>query len=35
MGKNDIIETLKHHENELRQSGVLHAAIFGSYARGE
>ena len=35
MVKRDIIEKLKKHENELRQKGVTHAAIFGSYAREE
>ncbi|MDA1312952.1 MAG: nucleotidyltransferase family protein [Acidobacteria bacterium] len=28
------IETLRAHETELRRRGVLHAAIFGSVARG-
>jgi predicted nucleotidyltransferase len=31
----DVLETLKSHETELRQLGVRHAAVFGSVARGE
>jgi hypothetical protein len=30
-----VIATLRAHEPELRQRGVLHAALFGSVARGE
>ena len=30
-----ILETLRTHEEELRQFGVSHAAVFGSVARGE
>lgn len=29
------LETLRERESELRARGVLHAAIFGSVARGE
>ncbi len=31
----DILETLRTHEGELRRFGVSHAAVFGSIARGE
>ncbi|MGA9626161.1 MAG: nucleotidyltransferase family protein [Bryobacteraceae bacterium] len=31
----DILETLRAHEGELRRFGVSHAAVFGSVARGE
>ena len=30
-----VIATLRAHEAELHQRGVLHAALFGSVARGE
>jgi uncharacterized protein len=29
------LETLREHESDLRSMGVLHAAVFGSTARGE
>jgi hypothetical protein len=32
---NDVLETLRTHEDELRRLGVSHAAVFGSVARGE
>jgi predicted nucleotidyltransferase len=32
---NDVLETLRTHESELRLHGVSHAAVFGSVARGE
>jgi predicted nucleotidyltransferase len=32
---NDVLETLRTHESELRLLGVSHAAVFGSLARGE
>ena len=32
---NDVLETLRAHESELRLLGVSHAAVFGSLARGE
>ena len=35
MVKSDIIDELKKHEPELRQKGVNHVALFGSYARGQ
>jgi len=37
MGKDlrDVLDTLKAHESELRLHGVLHAAVFGSVARGQ
>ena len=31
----DVLQTLRTHENELRLLGVSHAAVFGSVARGE
>ena len=31
----DVLATLRSHESELRKLGVLHAAVFGSVARGE
>ena len=30
-----ILEALQAHEAELRRRGVRHAAVFGSFARGE
>jgi uncharacterized protein len=30
-----VLRTLRVHENELRRLGALHAAVFGSVARGE
>jgi uncharacterized protein len=30
-----VIAALRAHEAELRQAGILHAALFGSLARGE
>lgn len=30
-----VLEKLRDHERELRRLGVLHAAVFGSVARGE
>jgi predicted nucleotidyltransferase len=35
MDKEEVITTLKSHEPELRHRGVLHAALFGSVARGD
>ena len=32
---NDVLQTLRTHESELRMLGVSHAAVFGSVARGE
>lgn len=31
----DVLNTLKAHEAALKNAGVLHAAVFGSAARGE
>src|ERR1035441_14550 len=31
----NVLDTLRTHENELRRLGVSHAAVFGSVARGE
>jgi uncharacterized protein len=35
MNRNEIIETLRSHEADLRRRGVCHAALFGSMAGGE
>lgn len=35
MNQEQVIATLRAHEPELRQRGVLHAALFGSVARAE
>jgi predicted nucleotidyltransferase len=35
MNRDLVITTLRAHEHELRRRGVLHAALFGSLARGE
>jgi predicted nucleotidyltransferase len=35
MKRDDIIETLKKREADLRAHGVIHAALFGSVARDE
>jgi predicted nucleotidyltransferase len=35
MTLNDVLETLRTHESELRRLGVSHAAVFGSVARSE
>ena len=35
MNREQILSTLRTHEPELRRRGVLHAALFGSLARGE
>jgi uncharacterized protein len=35
MNREQIIETLRAHEPDLRNRGVLHAGLFGSVARGE
>jgi predicted nucleotidyltransferase len=35
MTREDVIAVLKAHEAELRRQGVIHAALFGSLARGE
>src|ERR1035438_5944978 len=31
----NVLDTLRTHERELRRLGVSHAAVFGSVARGE
>ena len=31
----NVLDTLRTHESELRRLGVSHAAVFGSVARGE
>jgi predicted nucleotidyltransferase len=35
MDRDQILATLRAHEQELRRRGVTHAALFGSVARGE
>lgn len=35
MDRQDIIDRLRQHEAVLRSRGVLHAALFGSRARGD
>ncbi len=35
MDREQVIATLRAHEQELRRRGVRHAALFGSVARGE
>lgn len=32
---NEVLDTLRSHEQELRRIGVAHAAVFGSVARGD
>jgi len=35
MNKRDAIKVLRRHEADLRARGIIHAALFGSVARGE
>ena len=35
VGLQDALEVLRTHEGDLRRLGVMHAAVFGSVARGE
>jgi predicted nucleotidyltransferase len=35
MDKSDAIKVLRHHQDDLRARGIIHAALFGSVARGE
>jgi len=35
MDKGYVIETLRRHEQELRDAGIVHLRLFGSVARGE
>lgn len=35
MNKRDVIKVLRRHESDLRARGIIHAALFGSIARGE
>ena len=35
MNAQDVIATLRRHEGALRARGVVHAAVFGSVARGD
>lgn len=35
MNRQDVIDILRRHQEALRARGVVHAALFGSVARGE
>ena len=35
MNKRDAIKILRRHQADLRSRGIVHAALFGSVARGE
>jgi predicted nucleotidyltransferase len=35
MKRDDVLRRLKERENDLRDKGVLHAALFGSFVRDE
>jgi uncharacterized protein len=35
MDRRDAIEVLRRHQDDLRAHGIVHAALFGSIARGE
>lgn len=35
VSKQDALETLRRHQEALRARGIMHAALFGSVARGE
>ena len=35
MDKNAVLEQLRLHQEALKQRGIVHAAVFGSVARGE
>jgi predicted nucleotidyltransferase len=35
MNKHEAIEILRRHQADLRARGIVHAALFGSVARGE
>jgi uncharacterized protein len=35
MNKRDAIRVLRRHQDDLRARGIVHAALFGSVARGE
>jgi uncharacterized protein len=35
VNRNDAIKVLRRHKAELRAHGIIHAALFGSVARGE
>lgn len=35
MNKRDVIKVLRRNEADLRARGIIHAALFGSVARGE
>ena len=35
MDSSDVIQTLRQHERELKQAGIVHLRLFGSVARNE
>ncbi|MFZ0704142.1 MAG: nucleotidyltransferase domain-containing protein [Candidatus Korobacteraceae bacterium] len=35
MNRADVIQTLREHEGELRNAGIVHLRLFGSVARNE
>lgn len=35
MTREDVLQVLRDHEAQLREQGVIHAALFGSLARGD
>lgn len=35
MNRVDVLQTLRRHERELREAGIVHLRLFGSLARGE
>ena len=35
MNKQNAIKLLRRHQNDLRARGIIHAALFGSVARGD
>jgi len=35
MGREQILELLRAHEQELKQAGIVHLQLFGSRARGD
>jgi uncharacterized protein len=35
MNRRDAIKVLRQHQKDLRARGIIHAALFGSVARGE
>jgi len=35
MDRSDVIQTLREHERELKEAGIVHLRLFGSVARDE